>query len=180
MKSQKEERVWIGETMNEVMLQWIMGLKLILVTAYATLYGFGGVSGKWKRRLIGSAVLTAGLFGFNIWVNGLVSWWFLSVFLLLWGATSIGYGVNSDLNKLTKNKYLTRAIVGLALALSTVSVPLVLQAINPKVWIAYGLHIIICVFVMAIFGAANPFKTARAEETAIGAATALLPMLMLS
>ena len=38
--------------MTEMQLQIIASLKLLLVAGFATLYGLGGMSGKWKRRFI--------------------------------------------------------------------------------------------------------------------------------
>ena len=158
--------------MTETTLQWIQLLKLILLAVCATLYGFGGIHGKWKRRFIAPALATAGIVGISLWLKTF-SVWSIFYVLPLVGAYSIGYGESSKLNKLTKNKIITRAIVGLALGFAALPIAIAFSA-----WTLWALHIGICVSVSTISGAFNPMKSARAEETMIGAASLLTVMFM--
>lgn len=158
--------------MNEVTLQWIQLIKLLLLAGCATLYGFGGVRGKIKRRLFCPILATAGIAGISLWM-GTFSWWLIGYVLPLWGAYSIGYGENSKLMKWLKNKILVRAVVGLVLGLAAFPV-----VIAFSVYLLWALHIGICVAVSTISGAFNPMKSARAEETMIGASSLLTVMFM--
>ena len=56
----------LGDIMNEVTLQWIAFLKLIWVSIFALLYGFGGMRGKWKRRYVGANWMMLGVFVFSV------------------------------------------------------------------------------------------------------------------
>ena len=154
--------------MDETTLQIISSLKILLVAGFATLYGFGGMSGKWLRRIIGPALLTAGIAGFSIWQDNF-SYWYLACALSYWGALSLGYGGTDD----TKKKILRRARV--ALALAAASLPLVI--VN-EAWLIFGIYAVMLQLVHVGFGVWNPFKSARAEETVIGATIALLPLFM--
>lgn len=49
--------------MSENTLQWVQICKLLALVCFAGLYGFGGVSGKWKRRFLGPAILTGAIVG---------------------------------------------------------------------------------------------------------------------
>ena len=158
--------------MSEMSIHWIRVLQLISVVGFATLYGLGGQSGKWKRRFIAPFVYVAALFGTAYWL-GNASYWYLAMYPLLTLALVQGYGVNSKLNKLTKNKYLTRAIVGLIGALASLPVVIVNGA-----WVLFGLHILICVATSSILGAKNPINDARGEELTIAMAYGILPMMM--
>ena len=151
--------------MSEVTLQWIQGIKLLGLVAFAMLYGFGGVRGKWKRRIIGPCVLTAILIGVSLWVNTF-NYWYASYALLLFAACSVGYGGSNLSNKIMK-----RARAGGLAALAALPI-----FIPNHAWLLLGLHILICVSVSTVLGVWNPTKSARAEETAIGASYVLIPL----
>ena len=157
--------------MNEVTLQWIQLLKLMILAGSAVLYGFGGVSGKWKRRFIAPFLLTGGIMGVSLWIQTF-SWYYAFFALLLAGAFSIGYGENSKLMKLTKSKVLTRGIAGLAIGAAALPIALVNGA-----WILLCLHISFTISTSIILGVFNPTKSARAEETMIGFIAGFIPMM---
>jgi hypothetical protein len=154
--------------MNETSLQWIQFAKLISLAVFAGLYGFGGVSGKWKRRFVAPAILV------GVMVAIYKSWWLLLYYPLLVGVLSIGYGESSSLNKLVKNKFLTRGIVGLSAGIAALPVAIVSGS-----WLLWFLHIGLTTLCTSIFGAVNPFKSARAEETAIATLYGFLPLFMI-
>jgi len=151
--------------MTENTLQLISGLKILLLAGFAMLYGMGGMSGKYKRRVIAPVVLTAGIIGFSLWTGSFTLWYLLCV-PLLFGSLSLGYGA-TDL----KDKLIKRSRYGLACALATLPIFVVQQA-----WSLLLLHILICVSVSTIAGTWNQTPSARAEETLIGASIALVPL----
>jgi hypothetical protein len=152
--------------MTENTLQWIAFLKLISVAIYSLFYGFGGISGKWKRRYIGSAYLTLLIVGFSVWMQTF-SWYYLLTFPLLVASTSIGYGADTTMEKVVKRSY-----CGLAYAFSTV--PVFIVKMN---WELFILHILLCLITSIVLGVRNPFDNARAEESAIGFMIGFLPIL---
>jgi len=152
--------------MDENTLQLIAGLKLLFVTGFAMLYGMGGISGKWKRRFIAPVLLGAGIWGLTTWTQSF-DWRYLLCVPVLFGALSIGYGAST-----TRDKIIKRSRAGLAVAMS----------FTPLFWAtgAWSLllaHIAVCVVVSTVAGTWNQTKSARTEETLIGAAYALIPML---
>ena len=154
--------------MSEITLQWIKLFELVWVVIYAGLYGFGGISGKWKRRVIGSTFLTVGIVGFSLWVS-MFSWWLLLVLPLLYGATSIGYGADETWLKVTKRSY-----CGFSYACATLPVFIV-----KGMWELWILHTLFCLITSIWLGVRNPLDSARAEETAIGFIIAFLPLLII-
>jgi hypothetical protein len=151
---------------SELVLQWIAVLKLLLVAGFATLYGFGGMSGKWKRRFIAPVLLGIGTWGLTTWTQSFSLWYLLSVFLLF-GALSIGYGATTTSEKIKK-----RAIAGFAAACAMLPYFWVTAA-----WSLWALHIVVCIGVSVVAGVWNQTSSARTEETLIGAAYVLIPML---
>jgi len=151
--------------MSENLLQLISGLKILLVGAFAMLYGMGGISGKWKRRFIAPVVYVTGICGFSLW-TGSFSVWYLLCAPLFFGALSLGYGASTTVEKIKK-----RSICGLAYAFATLPIFAVQQA-----WTLWALHILICVSTSVVAGVWNQTSSARAEETMIGAAIVLIPI----
>ncbi len=151
--------------MNEISLQWIQAVKLLTLTVFAMLYGFGGVSGKWKRRVIGPIGFTVGICGVSLWTNSM-SYWYLLCAPLLYGALSVGYGATS-----TKDKIIKRSRYGLACGIAALPIFWVQGA-----WTLLLLHILICILASAIAGVWNQTSSARSEETLIGAALILVPL----
>jgi hypothetical protein len=153
--------------MTEVTLQWAQAVKLIVLVVFATLYGFGGVSGKWKRRFVAPFVLTAGVIGVSLWVSN-YSNWYLLYFPLLSASLSIGYG-SSDL----KTKIIKRARAGFLAGFAAIPIAWVSGA-----WTVFGLHILLTTLTSIVLGVWNQTSSARAEETAIGTSYGLLPLFM--
>lgn len=154
--------------MSETTLQAIESLKVFWVAIFSLAYGCGGITGKWKRRFLGSALATAGICGFSAW-QGAFSWWFLLYFPLLAGALSLGYGATSPGEKIKK-----RAIYGFACAISSLPIAIITGS-----WIMFGFHIFLCCLVSVVLGVNNPVS-ARAEETLIGAMVVFLPLFFFS
>lgn len=154
--------------MNEQTLQLISSLKLLLVAGFATLYGLGGMSGKWKRRFIAPVLLGLGIAGFSLWTQSFTFWYLLCV-PLLFGALSLGYGADTIAEKI-KN----RAIAGAAAACCFIPIFWVQAA-----WSLLLLHILVCMAVSVIAGTWNQTSSARAEETLIGATYALIPLFVI-
>jgi len=153
--------------MNEVILQWAQGIKLIVLVVFAMLYGFGGVSGKWKRRFVAPFVLTAGVIGVSLWTTTFHAWYVLYLPLLSL-SLHIGYG-GSD----TKTKIIKRLRAGFAAGFSAIPIAWVTGS-----WSVFGLHILVTTLISTILGTWNQTSSARAEETAIGASYGLLPLFM--
>ena len=77
--------------MDENLLQIISILKILAIGVFAGLYGFGGVSGKWKRRIIAPITFIIGIIGFSLWTQSF-SWSLLYSVWLLFVTLTIGYG----------------------------------------------------------------------------------------
>jgi len=150
--------------MNETGLQFINSLKILAIGGFSLLYGLGGVSGKWKRRMIGPVVYTAGIVGFSLWTGSFTFWYLLCV-PLLYGALSIGYGGDNNVQKIVK-----RSRYGLACAVASLPIFVAQQA-----WTLLLLHVIVCVTTSVIAGVWNQTSSARAEETLIGTSIVLIP-----
>jgi len=154
--------------MNENTLQWIQGIKLLILGIFAMLYGFGGVSGKWKRRFIAPIVYIAGISGVSLW-TGSFSFWYLLCAPLYFMALSIGYGASTTAEKIKK-----RAIAGAAAGCAAIPIFIVNGA-----YTLLPLHILICMAVSIVAGTWNQTSSARAEETLIGAAYGLIPLFII-
>ena len=153
--------------MSENTLQWLQIVKFVPIAVFAGLYGFGGISGKWKRRYIAPFVFVFGLCLVSLWV-GNFSWYYLLTYPLLVLSLSVGYGGDTLGEKLLK-----RSRYGALCAMA--SLPIVF--VN-STWTLFGLHVFLCVSVSTILGVWNPTKSARAEETVIGGTIVFLPLFM--
>ena len=153
--------------MSENTLEWVQFLKLILLAIYSVLYGFGGISGKWKRRYIAPFVLTTGIVGLSLWTQTF-SYWFLLYFLLLSAALHMGYGASEFWIKIRK-----RFLCGLALGCAAFPI-----AMGTGSWPLFGFHVALCIAVSISFGVFNITSSAREEETFLAAATTMLPLAM--
>lgn len=154
--------------MSEITLQWIQGIKLLILGIFAMLYGFGGVSGKWKRRFVGPIVYIAGICGVSLWI-GSFNAWYLASLPLLFGALSLGYGASTTAEKIKK-----RAIAGAAAGCATLPIFIVNGA-----YTLLPLHILLCMAVSIVAGVWNQTSSARAEETLIGASYGLIPLFII-
>lgn len=150
--------------MTEVTLQWIQILKILAIGVFAGLYGFGGVSGKWKRRIIAPLTFIGGIIGFSLWTGSYQLSLLYSVWLLFITLT-IGYGANT-----TKEKIIKRSRAGLANGVACVSIFAVTGS-----WTLFALHIMVVVGTSVVAGVWNQTSSARAEETLIGASTVTIP-----
>ena len=150
--------------MTEVALQWVQILKILAIGVFAGLYGFGGISGKWKRRIIAPVTFIAGIIGFSLWTGSYKLSLLYSVWLLFITLT-IGYGANT-----TKEKVIKRSRAGLANAVAMVSIFATTGA-----WTLLFLHIAIVVATSVVSGVWNQTSSARAEETLIGASIVTIP-----
>lgn len=94
-----------------------MIIKAILIALSAILYRLGGADGYSKLfRRIGVPICI----GVNTVINQ--DWWALLALPLLYGALSMGYGINSRLTKLLKNPYYVRGAAGLLYALANLPI----------------------------------------------------------
>jgi len=152
--------------MSEITIQWIAVLKLLLVVGFATLYGFGGVNGKWKRRIIAPILFGVGIWVFTTWTQSF-NWLLLVSVPLLSGSLSIGYGGDTTIEKVIK-----RGRAGLAASIACLPVFFVTGA-----WSLLALHIGVCVATSIVAGVWNQTSSARTEETLIGASYVLIPLL---
>ena len=154
--------------MDENLLQIIAVCKLIWVSCFAALYGFGGISGKWKRRYVGPAWIGLGIWGFSMWTN---SWnlVYLTYIPLLGLSLSLGYGASDFKDKLFK-----RSIYGLALGCAPIGIVIISHT-----WGLFAFHVSSCVIASVAFGVFNISKTARSEETLIATYCCLLPLYMI-
>ena len=150
--------------MTEVTLQWIQILKILAIGVFAGLYGFGGVSGKWKRRIIAPVTFIAGIVGFSLWTQSF-SWSLLYSVWLLFVTLTIGYGATFQ-----KEKIIKRSRAGLANALASISIFVVTGS-----WTLLALHIVVVTATSVVAGVWNQTSSARAEETLIGASIVTIP-----
>jgi len=150
--------------MNEIQLQWIQIVKILAIGVFAGLYGFGGVSGKWKRRIIAPLTFIGGIIGFGLWTGSFQLSLLYSVWLLFITLT-IGYGAST-----TKEKIIKRSRAGLANAVAMLSIFIVTQA-----WGLLFLHIAVVTATSVVAGVWNETSSARAEETLIGASIVTIP-----
>lgn len=153
--------------MSENLLQLAVFLKLIWVAGFAFLYASGGISGKWKRRYIGPAMLTAGIGGFGYWLHNVFNPWLLLYIPLLSLSLSIGYGAT-----ITGDKIWKRVRAGLAYGVAATPVAYVTGQ-----WLMLALHTFLCVLISVFWGVLNPVD-ARHEESTIGFMIGLTPILM--
>lgn len=131
-------------------------------TTVASLYSLGGRSGKWLRRFVAPAWLMTGvamsLYFAGKW--GTDSLWFLLSYPLYAAVWSVGYGVNSQLTRWLKNKYIVRAVTGMAYALAALPIAFVS---------GHGAVSLLLIFaaasalVVAYLGAKNPLPAAVEE-----------------
>lgn len=121
------------------------------------LYSLGGRSGKWKRRFIASAILTATINILSVLLN---KWnpWMLAVYPILVTGFSLGYGGTDNLAvKIFKRSYcaLVICMAGLLLAF----------LIGGNAWWVFVAHIITAG--ISVFLGTKNFLPAAVEEFAI-------------
>ena len=153
--------------MNETTLQIISILKLLSAVLCASLYAYGGMRGKWKRRFVAPFVLVITLVGVSLWMRTF-SWYYLLVLPLLSAALSIGYGADRMSWKIIK-----RMVYSLACICAVLPLVFINQA-----WVVFALHCGVVLATTIILGVINPIS-ARAEETVIGMSIFALPYFMI-
>jgi len=154
--------------MSELTIQSIAIFKLILLVNVASLYAFGGMDGKWKRRYLAPLLLVGGFIAFSLWQDKF-SWWILLCYPLYVGAFSMGYGADDFWIKVLK-----RGDCGAAIACA--SLPLALSMGMIGMW--FG-HLFLMTGMMIWLGVFNPTPNARNEETLLGVFSGLLPLFMI-
>ena len=143
--------------------------KLLWVVVFASLYGFGGIKNKWKRRYLAPFWMGCGIWLFSFLTHSW-HWWYLLYPLLLCGFLHIGYGGSDD----TLVKLRKRAIYGLCLGIA--ALPLVF---GNYLWLLFVFHCVLCVASSVVFGVWNPFKNARSEESAIALLSTVLVLFLI-
>ena len=152
--------------MNELTLQIIASSKIVFLGVFTLLYGLGGISGKWKRRILGSLLLTAGIVVYSL-LASTFSYWFILYAPLLYGALSIGYG-GDELGE----KILKRMRYGFLAGMAALPI-----AIVTGQWVMFGVHLVLCTALTTIYGVLNPVH-ARSEETIIATILGFTPLFM--
>lgn len=105
---------------DEYLTMYQAGIAGLILVAASFMYSWGGRSGKWKRRFIGSAILAAGVNGLCVW-RGIWSPYMLIVLPCLIGGFSLGYGADT-----LGGKILRRSIYCLGVLMSGVVMAVVL------------------------------------------------------
>jgi len=154
--------------MDELTLQWIQISKFIPLALFASLYAFGGMSGKWKRRFLAPAILVTSFVIYTLILNKF-SWWILLCYPIYCIALSMGYGADELWKKILKRGY-----CGIAISLG--SLPLAIAIGSVFLWYV---HLVLMTSMMIILGTWNPTPSARNEETTIGIFASLLPLFMI-
>lgn len=104
--------------MDEQIVIWQFSVAMVILTIGCTLYSLGGYSGKWKRRFIGSFILSGGFNALCAW-RGIWSPWLLTSFPILIGSFCLPYGADTLFPKLVKRASVVAAVLvsGLAFCL---------------------------------------------------------------
>ena len=154
--------------MSENLLQIIAICKMLWITGFTALYGFGGIKNKYLRRFVGSFWMGLGIYGFSYGMNNF-HWFYLFYPALLCASLHIGYGGDDVATKIRK-----RSIYGMALAVS--ALPLCLGS---HLWALFGLHVVLCVMASVLLGVFNPMRNARDEETMVAVLSTIIPLFLI-
>jgi len=157
--------------MLEIDVQWIKLGQMILVSVFSAMYGFGGISGKWKRRFLGGGTLAITVVVSSILLSNF-SWWFFLCFPLYMLALSLGYGTGGNPNQSVWSKIFKRTYCGMALSCASLPIYIVTGK-----WQVFALHTIFCILMSIWAGVFGIFKSARSEETAIAVTMSYIPLL---
>lgn len=137
--------------MNETWLGTIPAIGMILIVIGAWLYMLGGRRGKWKRRFIGSFVVSSAIWFVSLLI-GNFSWWTIAVYPLCIGSFVLGYGSDTLNGKIVK-----RGTVVLASLMSGLLLAFVYNA-----WAVLPIEIVIA-SVSIYLGVKNPIQAAPEE-----------------
>ena len=149
--------------MTEYQIGLISTCRLLIPIITGLLYWIGGNSEKKYRRFLAPIFLV--LFCLIITINPIV----LISYPLYVLAYSVGYGINSFLIKIFKNKIIVRAICGSLYALASMPIVIVTGA-----WILFSIHLILVSVTSVIFGTQIIKLHAPEEENIIGTVSAIL------
>ena len=94
--------------MSELWIGTIAFFGLLLTAVGCWLYMAGGRSGKWKRRFIGSLVLSAAVW-LEFLLMGKFSFWTLLIYPLTIGTFCLGYGAEQIGEKIMKRSFVVSA-----------------------------------------------------------------------
>ena len=155
--------------MSEHGVQLIASLKIAWIAVFSYLYGEGGISGKWKRRLVGAVWMMLGIWVFSIWQKTWHNWYLLSLPIIIGGLFN-GYGGVTK----TWDKVRRRSIYGVLLGLT--GLPLVAFS---GLWVLFGFSVCLAVVSSVLLGAWNPTKSARDEETLIASLTFIFTLFLI-
>lgn len=154
--------------MSEITLAFIAFGKLTLVCLYALCYGLGGTNGlKFMRHWVAPMILILGclLIAFIFKRLDVSAISLITIFI----PPHLGYGA-----KTTWGKVIKRAIYGSVFALSAIIISIAYHSIGLGIFQA-----ILAISASIYFGVLNPCKSARDEETIIGALSVFLIPFML-
>ena len=148
--------------MNEYIIGYTAFGSLVGMSTACLFYMLGGRDGKWKRRFIGSLILST-----TVCTSALVmhrfSWWLVLTYPALATGFSLGYGGDTTMQKVVK-----RAIYAGAVMSSGVVCSVVMQG---NAWMVLVPHIGIGLWSIWL-GVKNPLQAA-AEETFVCASLSL-------
>lgn len=140
--------------MSEYSLIWIASLGFVLLNIGCVFYALGGRDGKWKRRFIGSLIVSSAVFLEFILLHKF-NWWLLAIYPLTIGAFVLGYGADTLGLKVWK-----RSVVVLASLCSGLLLAFLVG--SGQVWWLFGMECVIA-SMSIVFGVVNPIQ-ASAEE----------------
>lgn len=127
-------------------------LDMLTVVAFASLYAWGGIEGKFIRRYIAPLILVLRIF----WKSGNV-WSFVQV-PLSFITLSMGYGADTVIGKITR-RFIYGSLNGLATQIDN---------FFDKKFVTAAVYSLIVTTAYVWLGTTNPFP-ARVEETVLGA-----------
>ena len=103
--------------MSEIFIVTVAFIELIVLAIGCWCYMWGGRSGKWKRRFIGSLICSTA-----VWVGLLLmnrfSYWSLLIYPILAIGFSLGYGSDIEYEKFFKRLIIVVTICGAGLILT--------------------------------------------------------------
>ena len=139
--------------MNEEIIIWQFAVAVFGLAIGSVLYSLGGYRGKWKRRFVGSFILSATFNGVCAW-RELWSPWLLLTFPLLIGTFCLPYGADTLFPKLIKRLCVVLACVTTGLGFCILN--------GGNAWWVFVPHVGIGLWSIYL-GVKNPIQ-ARAEE----------------
>ena len=140
--------------MNEHSEMWLGTIPvfgMLLIIAGAWLYQAGGRSGKWKRRFLGSFIVSSSIWGVS-YLLGNFSWWLVALYPLCIGSFVLGYGSDNTWGKIGR-----RATVASASLMSGILLAVVFSA-----WGVFPIEVATASLTIYL-GVKNPIQAAPEE-----------------